>query len=281
MRHIFLLFLGLFCTPLMAAPKVVATYPPIHSLVAGVMEDVSKVTLLNTRPYADHHQYELKPSEMKLLRNADVVFWVGPELETFLPPALSEMAPHALSVPLMEQTPDLLLLPKANGQPGKDAHIWMDPDNALKMLDTIEKVLSEKDPANAAKYRAGALKAKEHVEALREIKNTAKGMIVSLHGGFPYMFDFFHIEGEALGVDLQRLSGPKSIAQVQDRLKALNPACVIIDPGMKKREVKLLTGDRYRTIMMDVMGWNFSAGPGLYTNMMRRNFGRLIKCLEK
>lgn len=282
MRSFFAFLFLLISFPAIAkAPKVVATFLPIHSLVAGVMEDVSKVNLLVTRANDSHHGYELRPSEMKILKNADIVFWVSPELETFVPKALQEAAPNAVSVPLMEKTPDLTLLPLSDGRKGNDPHIWMDPNNALKMIDVIEATLSQKDPANANKYKAGAKKAKSYIEELKKLKlQNQKETIVSLHGGFPYLFDYFSINGTALGIDVDTLTGPKTIRETQKKLKTLHPECLIIEPTMKKKEIKLLTNDAYKTIKMDLMGWKLTAGPGLYTNMIRRDVDRIKKCLN-
>ena len=85
----------------LAEPAVVATIKPIHSLVAGVMEGVGKPTLL-IKGAASPHTYSLKPSEARALTNADVVFWVGEDLETFLPKVLRVRAGQATSVEMAE-----------------------------------------------------------------------------------------------------------------------------------------------------------------------------------
>ena len=75
--------LALFATPALAAPKVVASIPPIHSVVAGVMEGVGEPELL-VPGGASPHSYAMRPSEARALSEADVVFWVGEPVETFL-----------------------------------------------------------------------------------------------------------------------------------------------------------------------------------------------------
>ena len=76
--------LFLFLAPAaQAAPQVVVSIYPIHSLVAGVMAGVAEPLLL-VRGAATPHDYALKPSDAKALANADAVFWIGPQLETFL-----------------------------------------------------------------------------------------------------------------------------------------------------------------------------------------------------
>lgn len=79
----------LMTTPAAAdkAPKVVASINPIHSLVAGVMQGIGEPTLL-IQGGASPHTAALRPSEARALRQADLIFWVGDDLETFLPKAL-------------------------------------------------------------------------------------------------------------------------------------------------------------------------------------------------
>ncbi len=69
------------------SPKVVASINPVHSLVAGVMQGVGEPTLL-LKGGESPHTAALRPSEARALRQADLVFWVGDDLETFLPKAL-------------------------------------------------------------------------------------------------------------------------------------------------------------------------------------------------
>ena len=77
--------------PAAAAPKVVASIKPVHSLVAGVMQGIGEPTLL-IKSGGSPHSYSLRPSEAKALQEADVVFWVGEGIETFLEKPLASLA---------------------------------------------------------------------------------------------------------------------------------------------------------------------------------------------
>ena len=68
--------------------KVVASIKPIHSLVSYLMDGVGKPDLI-VDGYNSPHGFALKPSHAKMLQNADLVFWVGEDLETFLEIALA------------------------------------------------------------------------------------------------------------------------------------------------------------------------------------------------
>lgn len=83
----------------MAAPNVVVSIKPIHSLVAAVMEGVGEPKLI-VEGAASPHTYSLKPSNAKTLQDADVVFWVGHGLEAFLEKPLEALATKATVIEL-------------------------------------------------------------------------------------------------------------------------------------------------------------------------------------
>src|SRR6187402_3259931 len=77
----------------LAAPAVVATIKPIHSLVAAVMEGVGAPELI-VKGGASPHTYSLKPSDARALAGADLVFWSGHGLEVFLEDSIETLAPN-------------------------------------------------------------------------------------------------------------------------------------------------------------------------------------------
>ena len=85
--------------PARAEPVVVASIKPIHSLVAGVMKGVGSPVLL-VPGSSSPHSYVLKPSQAVMLERADLVFWIGEALETFLAKPISTIATHAVSIEL-------------------------------------------------------------------------------------------------------------------------------------------------------------------------------------
>ncbi len=86
--------LFLLPTLALAAPQVVVSIKPIHSLVAAVMQGVGEPSLI-VEGAASPHTYSLKPSNAKALQQADVVFWTGPGLEVFLAKPLEALAGKA------------------------------------------------------------------------------------------------------------------------------------------------------------------------------------------
>lgn len=187
------------------APDAVASIKPIHSLLAAVMEGVGEPTLL-LQGAASPHTYALKPSEAALLESADIVFWVGEPIETFLHGPLETLASAAEVVELLD-APGLVLLPSREGgvweadvheeaehaeahgaedhadhedhaaEEGEghhegdhhgeiDGHIWLDPINAMAMADAMAAALAALDPAHAETYRSNAAKLRGELEVL-------------------------------------------------------------------------------------------------------------------
>ena len=96
----FLSFLTIF-SPVNAEIKVVASIKPIHSLASYLMDGIGKPDLI-VDGYASPHGFALKPSHAKMIQNADIIFWVGEDIESFLEKPLKSIAKKAEKIELME-----------------------------------------------------------------------------------------------------------------------------------------------------------------------------------
>ena len=108
-NNIFLMLLKVFffssilvaTSAVRAELKVVTTIKPLHSLIANVMDGVGEPALIiegSTSP----HSFTLKPSHAKLLEEADIIFWVGESIETFMERPLESIVKNAEVVEFME-----------------------------------------------------------------------------------------------------------------------------------------------------------------------------------
>ena len=96
-----ILSLFTFFLPANADIKVVASIKPIHSLASYLMNGVAKPDLI-VDGYASPHGFAMKPSHAKMLQNADLIFWVGEDLENFLEKPLGSIAKKAEKIELMQ-----------------------------------------------------------------------------------------------------------------------------------------------------------------------------------
>ncbi len=90
--------------------NVVTSIRPLHSLLANVTGGI--ITPKNLVPAnASPHDYALKPSDAQALQNADLIFWVGDELESFLAKSITALPQDAKVISLSAQDDRFNLLP--------------------------------------------------------------------------------------------------------------------------------------------------------------------------
>src|SRR5690606_8723107 len=82
-----------------AAPDIVVSIKPIHSLVSSIMQGVGEPALI-VEGAASPHTFTMKPSSARAVQGADIVFWMGPGMEAFLEKPLEALASDATVVRL-------------------------------------------------------------------------------------------------------------------------------------------------------------------------------------
>ena len=102
MRYTITVLLASAAAPAMAEPpSVVAGTPVVQSLVAQVMGETGTPEVLLDQG-ADPHSFQLRPTQAQALADADLVFWVGPELTPWLQRALDGVEGGGEVVTLLE-----------------------------------------------------------------------------------------------------------------------------------------------------------------------------------
>ena len=111
-----------------AAPHVVASIAPIHSIAAAIMKDVGTPDLL-VEQSSSPHATSLRPTGAKALQQADLVIWVGPGLEAFMVKPVETLATKARSLPLIEADGMTILEAREGGNWEKHNHSHEDEED--------------------------------------------------------------------------------------------------------------------------------------------------------
>jgi zinc transport system substrate-binding protein len=279
--------------PAAAAPRVLATIKPIHSLVACVMRGVGTPELL-VEGAASEHGYALKPSDARKIAEADVIFWVGPNLETFLTEPLDTLGNHAHVVTLENQD-TVRRLPARNGglwgydsgDGPTDPHVWLDAHNAVAMVRVIAAELAHDDPANAKKYYANAA---AEIGGLVKLDRSLSARLQDVRDR-PYIVfhDAYHYFEARYGLDSigsvtvapDRPIGPRRIAVLRDTIVHGKAICVFREPQFPPDLISTMTdGTEARTGVLDPLGANLAPGPSLYAELLNNLAASLIHCLK-
>lgn len=279
-----------------AAPlKVVATIKPVHSLVAGVMQGAGAPELLISG-MASEHSYTLRPSQAKALQNADLIFWIGPELETFLVKPLRALAANARIVALSEAE-NITLWPLRDPgiqgaltprYAGSDMHIWLDPRNAAAMVQAIIRALTEADPAQAAIYRNNGkamlvrLEALEHEIAAAFRESPGGGGYIVFHDAYRYFEERFGLRPAAIiSIDPERPPGAARIQKIKEQMAITPIACIFAEPQFEPKIVqRLVEGTKTRIGVLDPLGAALPEGGGLYFALLADMARGIRSCFQ-
>lgn len=284
--------------PALAEPPRVATdIPPVHALVAIVMEGVGAPTVL-VPPGASPHDYAMRPSQARALSQADVVFWIGPTLTPSLARAVDALGGGARIIGLLdaEETRKLRFGTaghdhddQAHGRGSDvDPHAWLDPANARAWLALIAVTLAEADPENAGIYRANS---KQAIAGLAATENTINRLIeparnrafMFYHDAFRYFQVAFSVEPLAVIADGDAVRpGAARLARVRDLLQANPGACVFLEPQIPARAVDaVIGGTGARVAVLDPLGALADPGPGFYHRVLSGIAQTMHDCLVR
>lgn len=287
-----------------AGPAVATSIKPVDDLVRAVMDGVGEPTRL-IPPGSSPHTYALKPSERLAAEQADVLFWIGPEVETALTKVTKTLRPGTRIIAL-STLPDIELLPARTGgtwerkRPAPqrhehdehnhggsfDGHLWLSPANASMIVRAVAATLTAADPAHAAQYAANAEKAVRRLEILDDELKTklapvaAKPFIV-FHDAYQY---FEHAYGlNAVGsilVTPEAMPSAGRVAEMRAKINALGATCVFSEPQFEPRLVQtLIEGTQARTGTLDPLGASLPSGIEGYEQLLTRLADNLTACL--
>ena len=299
--------------------SVVTSIKPVHSLVSGVMQGVGSPTVI-IEGAGSPHTYSLKPSQATQLQDADLVFWMGDELEPFLVDAAQNIARNAELVNLFDSHGLKKIRFREGGMFDEhddhddhakddhddhghdkhakddhddhghgefDPHVWLDPINAKAVVHEIEEALVKADPKNAKKYEANAVRMAGKLDQLvTELRVQlqpvqGKGFIV-FHDAYQYFEQRFGMAAiGSITVSPEVMPGAERVRDLREKIKDLGATCVFSEPQFEPKLVRtLVDGTGARTGVLDPLGSSLTKGPDLYFQLVREMARSLKECLS-
>jgi zinc transport system substrate-binding protein len=168
-----------------------------------------------------------------------------------------------------------------------DGHAWLDPDNAVAMVDRIEQALSAKDPANAVVFKANATALRTKIEALaaeldRDLAPIASRPYIVFHDAYQYLESRYglNVVG-SISISPEVPASGKRLTELRRKIDELGAVCVFAEPHFDTRLIdNLIEGTSARSGTLDPEGGRLEPGPDLYFTLMRRLAGDLKGCLS-
>lgn len=305
MSRLFLLFV-VFLTgfsaiaPVQADVRVLTSIKPLQLIAAAVQDGVAVPEVL-LPPGASPHNYALRPSDVRRVQEVDLLYWIGPDMETFLPRVLAGRT--KASVPVQSLPGMHLRHFTANSdhhddgdddehdhdhRPGSvDAHLWLSSVNARVIAAKMAADLSKADPANAERYTSNLEAFDARLDALdTKIKQRVAGITDKKYFVFHEAFDYFE---EAYGlkhagvfaVSSEVQPGAQHVAAMRARLKEYGKTCVFSEPPLRPKLADTLSaGLPVKLAELDGLGGYTPATAHGYEQLLSKLADDLTGCLE-
>ncbi len=294
------------CAITTAQASVVASMRPLGFIASAIADGVTPTEIL-LPDGASPHDFALRPSDLQKIRRADLVVWVGPEMEAF-------MAKSAAQLPLNRQVEIATLstvkplLQKGDEdedehKPGHDEapdqhanehhhgeynmHVWMSPEIAKQTAIAIHARLLELMPqkkdkldANLEQFEDSLTKVDENLgKMLQPVQG--KGYFV-FHDGYGYFEKHFGLA--PLGhftVNPEIQPGAQRLHFIRTQLVEQKAVCVFAEPQFRPAVINAVAqGTTVRMGTLDPLGSGIALGKDSYVNFLSHLTSQYVSCLK-
>ncbi|MQA57857.1 zinc ABC transporter substrate-binding protein ZnuA [Pseudomonas piscis] len=288
-----------------AEVRVLTSIKPLQLIAAAVQDGVAIPEVL-LPPGASPHNYALRPSDVRKVQSVDLLYWIGPDMEGFLPRVLKGRSLPSVAV---QDLPGMKLRRFAEDshshaeeahaeeadehdhdhRPGTlDAHLWLSPVNARVIATRMAADLSAADPANAARYQDNLKAFSERLDALdTRLKARLAGIAGKPYFVFHEAFDYFedayglkHTGVFSVAAEVQ--PGAQHVAAMRARLQQVGKTCVFSEPPLRPRLAEtLVAGLPVKLAELDALGGYTPASATGYEQVLEKLGNDLAGCLEQ
>ncbi|MGP2443572.1 zinc ABC transporter substrate-binding protein ZnuA [Pantoea ananatis] len=289
-----------------AHADIVASIKPVGFIASAIADGVTPVEVL-LPDGASEHDYALRPSDVKRLQNADLVVWVGPEMEAFMTKSAASLPEKKnLEIGQISGVKPLLL------RGGEDddhhdhddaehdhdeahhhhhgefnMHLWMSPEIAKKTAVAIHGKLLELMPQDKAKLDANL----QHFEA--ELADTDKRIISQLapvkdkgyfvfHDAYTYFEKHYGLSPTGhFTVNPEIQPGAQRLHQIRTQLVEKKAVCVFAEPQFRPAVIDAVArGTQVRKGTLDPLGTDISLGKDSYVKFLSQLSSQYETCLK-
>ena len=288
---------------------VITTIQPINALVNAVIGNTGGSTLLIPSEVSPH-EFKLKPSDVKKVQDGNIIFYISNHLESSITKVFKNLPKNIKIVNLMEETGINHLAIRDNEawerhdhhddhdkhakkdddhddhDKEDDVHIWLDPDNAIKIIQKVNKELSLLFPENSQIYNKNATNI---INKITELKSELKEELLSIkdkpyivfHDAYQYFEKVFGLNAVgSIALEDDVATSPKQISYIRNKIIKSNVSCVFQEPQFDSKLVKtVVEGTDAKIGTLDPLGVDIANKKDFYLQLLRNMSKSLKECL--
>jgi zinc transport system substrate-binding protein len=289
-----------------ANAAVVASLKPLGFIASAIADGVTTTEVL-LPDGASEHDYALRPSDVKRLKNADLVFWVGPEMEAFMDKSAQQI-PSTKQV-LMAKLPGVeTLLMKGSDDDDHDhaghdhedensdahhhhgeynMHLWLSPEIARMSAVAIHDKLVELMPQSRARldtnlqtFEAQLAQTDKQVGSeLAPLKGKGYFVFHDAYGYFEKHYGLTPLGHFTVNPEIQ--PGAQRLHQIRSQLVEQKATCVFAEPQFRPAVVEAVArGTSVRMGTLDPLGTPVQLGRESYSQFLTLLSSQYASCLK-
>lgn len=275
-------------------PTILTSIRPIHSLVSGLTQGLTEPELL-IKGFQSPHDYSLRPSDRRLISQADLIIYSSPVIEGFLPDILEPLQTQKRIIDL-SRSPGLDLLPARQlddhdhhqHNASHDGHIWLSINNARSIINHLHRVLCEMDPQQQAHYTTNRNRLLNRLDQLnnsihQQLETIREQPFLMFHDAFQYFEKEFGLS-HALYVTTgpEHKIGIQRVRYLKQQIKQQNIECVYYEPPQAPKIIQtIMEGRPLKLHTLDPVGSELTPGRELYFELMHTIARQLHNCMSQ
>ncbi len=293
------------------APKVLASIKPLQLISQAITEGITHTEVL-LPPGASPHNHSMRPSDARKLHSADLIFWVGPAMETFLERSLPSPE-NAASVAMMDIEGITLLANDESdhdeheyddhhshererhehGRHGHDhhhgkydPHIWLSPKNGKAIAKAMANALADIDAKHAGQYQQNLtafLKDLDKTDKRNKaiVKQLNDQPMFVFHDAYGYLQDQYQLNiAGHFTLNPEQQPGAKHLTELRDQLKSSGNTCVFREPQFQPAYINRITeGLPVKVGILDPLGGEIKVKADGYSLFISSLVDNISECL--
>ena len=310
-------FAGLLATTA-ANADVLTSLRPLGFIAAGIADGVTNTDVL-VPVGASPHDYSLKLSDVQKLRQADLVVWIGEDVDSFLARNVAKLPPqNVVTIADLAGVKPLLLAGEAHHHHHHDDadhdhhhdelehhhddanhnhhtmdekvinwHLWLSPQISEQIADVIAVKLESKYPAQKAKILANLASfkqnlAKTNAEIAEQLAPYSKKGFVVYHDAYDYFNQAYHLNQQgSFTINPIVAPGVRTLAKVKQMIAHKNVQCLFTEPEFTPDVVQILHKETGVNVgSLDPLGSKITLSKTAYMQFLQHLATNYAQCLK-
>ena len=287
-----------------ANANIISSVKPIAFITQAVSDGVTNTDIL-LPDGASPHTYSLKPSDLAKIKTAELIIWVGEDLETFMPTVLKSIDNNK-QIELMDiPTIKSLLRTSTNNHDQQethshnndsdhdhhgeyDEHIWLSPKIAKEIAQAVHDKLitiypDKKDiiDENLNEFAVKLAETEQNIaKKLINVQNNGYFVFHDAYGYFESQFGLKNLGSFTINPAVQ--PGVQTVYAIKRELKEHQAVCVFREPQFSPAVIeKIVNGTDVRIGELNPLGTDITLSKNAYSQFLLRLTQQLLDCLDK